>query len=38
MLFMGLDNPDKIKSLPDITQIVVEEATEITFDDFSQVK
>ena len=38
MLFMGLDDQQKIKSIPDITQIVVEEATEITFDDYSQIK
>lgn len=38
MLFMGLDDPDKIKSIPDVTDIVVEEASEITLDKFSQCK
>lgn len=35
-LFKGLDDPEKIKSITSITDIVVEEATEITLDDFTQ--
>ena len=35
-LFKGLDDSEKIKSIVDITDIVVEEATEITLDDFTQ--
>lgn len=37
-LFMGLDDSEKIKSIPNITDAVIEEASEITFDDFSQIK
>lgn len=35
-LFKGLDDSEKIKSVTGITDIVVEEATEITLDDFTQ--
>lgn len=35
-LFKGLDNQEKIKSITDITDIVIEEATELNYDDFSQ--
>ena len=35
-LFKGMDDSEKIKSITDITDIWIEEATEITFDDFSQ--
>ena len=35
-LFRGLDNPEKIKSIMGITDIWVEEATELTQNDFSQ--
>jgi phage terminase large subunit len=35
-LFNGLDDPEKIKSIDGITDIVVEEATELTLDDFTQ--
>ena len=35
-LFKGLDDPEKIKSISDITDIVIEEATELTEDDFTQ--
>ena len=35
-LFKGLDDSEKIKSITDITDIWVEEATEITEDDFTQ--
>lgn len=35
-LFKGLDDPEKIKSITDITDIVIEEATELTMDDFTQ--
>ena len=36
LLFKGLDDNEKIKSITDITDIVIEEATEITEDDFTQ--
>lgn len=35
-LFKGMDDPEKIKSIADITDIVIEEATELTQDDFTQ--
>lgn len=35
-LFKGLDDPEKIKSIADITDIVIEEGTEITEEDFTQ--
>lgn len=35
-IFKGLDNPEKIKSINNITDIVIEEATELTFEDFTQ--
>ena len=35
-LFKGLDDPEKIKSIEGITDIVVEEASELTEDDFDQ--
>lgn len=35
-IFKGMDNPEKIKSINQITDIVIEEATELTFEDFSQ--
>lgn len=35
-LFRGMDDEAKIKSIVDITDILIEEATELTFDDFSQ--
>ncbi len=35
-IFKGLDDPEKIKSITGITDIVVEEATEINLDDFTQ--
>lgn len=35
-LFKGLDDSEKIKSITGITDIVIEEATEITLDDFTQ--
>lgn len=36
MLFKGLDDPEKIKSIVDITDIWCEEATELTEEDFDQ--
>lgn len=38
MLFKGLDDREKIKSINGITDIVIEEATEINLDDFTQLK
>lgn len=35
-LFKGLDNPEKIKSISGIDDIVIEEATELFLDDFTQ--
>ncbi len=35
-LFKGLDDSEKIKSITDISDIWIEEATEITFDDYTQ--
>lgn len=35
-IFSGLDDIEKLKSIAGITDIVIEEATEITADDFSQ--
>lgn len=37
-LCMGLDDPDKVKSIPNITDCLIEEASEITLDDYSQLK
>lgn len=36
ILFAGLDDVEKLKSITGITDIVIEEATEITLDDFTQ--
>ena len=36
ILFKGMDDSEKIKSIADITDIWCEEATELTLDDFSQ--
>jgi len=36
ILFVGLDDPEKLKSIERITSIWIEEATEITEDDFNQ--
>ena len=36
LLFYGMDNSEKLKSITDITDIWIEEATELTQDDFSQ--
>ncbi len=35
-LFKGLDDSEKIKSIADITDVVIEEASELTEDDFTQ--
>ncbi|MBQ2870328.1 PBSX family phage terminase large subunit [bacterium] len=35
-VFKGLDDPEKIKSIDGITDIVIEEATELNEDDFTQ--
>lgn len=35
-IFTGLDDSEKIKSIQGITDIIIEEATEITADDFTQ--
>lgn len=35
-LFKGMDDPEKIKSIADITDIIIEEATELTLEDFTQ--
>lgn len=36
ILFKGFDDPEKIKSIEGITDIVIEECTELTEDDFDQ--
>lgn len=36
IIFKGLDDPERIKSITGITDIVIEEATELTVEDFSQ--
>lgn len=35
-IFKGLDDPEKIKSIANIDDIVIEEATELSLEDFSQ--
>ncbi len=37
ILFMGLDDPEKLKSIHGITSVWMEEATEFTLDDFRQI-
>ena len=37
-LCMGLDDYEKVKSIPNITDALIEEASEITLDDYSQIK
>ena len=37
-LCMGIDDFEKVKSIPGITDCLIEEASEITFDDYSQLK
>lgn len=37
-LFKGMDDPEKIKSISDISDIVIEEATELNEADFSQLR
>lgn len=36
IVFKGLDDPEKVKSIQGFTDIIIEEATEITLDDFDQ--
>ena len=36
LLFKGLDDPEKIKSIAGLTDVWIEEATECTLDDFTQ--
>ena len=38
IIFAGLDDVEKLKSIYEITDVWVEEATEISYDDFSQLK
>jgi len=35
-IFKGMDNPEKIKSIKNLSDIVMEEATEFTIDDYTQ--
>ena len=37
ILFLGIDNPEKLKSIAGITSIWIEEATELTEDDLKQI-
>ena len=36
LIFKGMDNPEKIKSIKGLSDIVMEEATEFTLDDYTQ--
>lgn len=36
-LFKGLDDPEKLKSIADITDVIIEEATELSLNDFTQI-
>ena len=36
LIFKGMDNPEKIKSIKNLSDIVMEEATEFTIDDYTQ--
>lgn len=36
LLFKGMDNPEKIKSIKSISDVVMEEATEFTLEDYTQ--
>lgn len=36
LLFKGCDNPQKLKSITGITDILIEEATQLTYDEYSQ--
>lgn len=36
LIFKGMDNPEKIKSIKGLSDIVMEEATEFTIDDYTQ--
>ena len=36
LIFKGLDDKEKIKSISGIDDIIIEEATELTLDDFTQ--
>ncbi|AGI11710.1 terminase large subunit [Listeria phage LP-032] len=38
ILFKGIDNPEKIKSISGIDDIFLEEATELTLDDYTQLQ
>lgn len=38
IMFSGLDDSERIKSIPNISDVIVEEASEINFEDFSQLK
>lgn len=35
-IFKGMDNPEKIKSIKDVSDVVMEEASEFTLDDYTQ--
>src|SRR5690625_4848711 len=35
-LFKGMDNPEKIKSIKGVSDVVIEEATEINIEDYNQ--
>lgn len=36
-LFKGIDDAEKLKSIAGITDVVIEEATELTLNDFTQI-
>jgi len=36
LIFKGMDNPEKIKSIKGVSDVIMEEATEFTLDDYTQ--
>lgn len=38
MLFTGLDDPEKVKSIPNITDVIIEECSEINQEKYSQLR
>lgn len=37
IIFRGMDNPEKVKSVTRVTRVWIEEATELTEEDFNQI-
>ena len=38
MLFIGLDEIEKVKSIPNVTDIIIEECSQVSATDFDQLK